>query len=54
VVILRAQVVTSGRKLRTHSAWDMIHLFGLLFVQGPRLFRNRDALSFWYGERRHD
>jgi len=54
VVILREQVVTSGRKLRTHSAWDMIRLFGLLFVQGPKLFRNRDQLSFWYGERRHD
>ena len=54
VVILREQVVTSGRKLRTHSAWDMIRLFGLLLVQGPKLFRNRDHLSFWYGERRHD
>jgi glycosyltransferase involved in cell wall biosynthesis len=54
VVILRERVVTSGRKLRTHSAWDMIRLFGLLFVQGPKLFRSRDKLSFWYGERRHD
>ena len=54
VVILRERVVTSGRKLRTHSAWDMIRLFGLLFVQGPKLFRSRDQLSFWYGERRHD
>ena len=43
-----------GRKLRTHSAWDMIRLFGLLLVQGPKLFRSRDQLSFWYGERRHD
>jgi glycosyltransferase involved in cell wall biosynthesis len=54
VVILREQVVTSGRKLRTHSAWDMIRLFGLLMVRGPKLFRSRDELSFWYGERRHD
>ena len=54
VVILREQVVTSGRKLRTHSAWDMIHLFGLLLVRGPRLLRNREALAFWYGDRRHD
>ena len=54
VVILREQVVTSGRKLRTHSAWDMIRLFGLLLVRGPKLFRSRDQLSFWYGERRHD
>ena len=54
VVILREQVVTSGRKLRTHSAWDLIRLFGLLLVQGPKLLRSRDQLSFWYGERRHD
>ena len=54
VVILREQVVTSGRKLRTHSAWDMIRLFGLLLIRGPKLFRSRDQLSFWYGERRHD
>lgn len=54
VVILRERVVTSGRKLRTHSAWDMIRLLGLLFLRGPKLFRSRDQLSFWYGERRHD
>ena len=54
VVILREQVITSGRKLRTHSAWDMIRLLGLLLVKGPKLFRSRDDLSFWYGERRHD
>lgn len=54
VVILREQVVTSGRKLRTHSGWELIRLFGLLLVQGPRLLRNRKALSLWYGERRHD
>jgi GT2 family glycosyltransferase len=54
VVILRERVVTSGRKMRTHSAWDMIRLFGLLLVQGPKLFRSRDRLAFWYGERRHE
>ena len=54
VVILREEVVTSGRKLRTHSAWDMIRLFGLLFIHGPGLLRRRDRLAFWYGDRRHD
>ena len=54
VVILREQVVTSGRKLRTHSAWDLIRLLGVFLVQGPRLLRNRAALSLWYGDRRHD
>lgn len=54
VVILREQVSTSGRKLRTHSAWDMIRLFSLLFVLGPHLLRSRTRLSFWYGDRRHE
>ena len=54
VVILREEVVTSGRKLRTHSAWDLIRLFGLFFVHGPGLLRRRDALALWYGDRRHD
>lgn len=54
VVILEEQVVTSGRKLRTHSAWDLLHLLGLLCLHGPRLLRSRDRLSFWYGERRHE
>jgi glycosyltransferase involved in cell wall biosynthesis len=54
MVILRERVVTSGRKLRTHSAWDMIRLLGLLFVKGRQLFTSREQLSFWYGERRDD
>jgi glycosyltransferase involved in cell wall biosynthesis len=54
VVILREEVVTSGRKLRTHSGWDLIRLFGLLFVYGPGLLRRRDRLALWYGDRRHD
>ncbi len=54
VTILREKVSTSGRKLRTHSAWDMLHLLGLLLVKGPGLLRSRDRLAFWYGERRHE
>jgi glycosyltransferase involved in cell wall biosynthesis len=45
-VLLRERVVTSGRKVRAHSAW------GLLRV-GVRLARNRpEALDYWYGQRR--
>jgi glycosyltransferase involved in cell wall biosynthesis len=54
VVILREQVITSGRKLRTHSAWDMVRLFGTLLRHPRDVFRNRDRLAFWYGERRHE
>ena len=54
VVILREEVVTSGRKLRTHSIWDMVRLLGQLLRYGPRVLRSRDRLAFWYGDRRHD
>jgi glycosyltransferase involved in cell wall biosynthesis len=54
VVILREEVVTSGRKLRTHSMWDMVRLLGQLLRHGPRVLRSRDRLAFWYGDRRHD
>ena len=54
VVILREQVVTSGRKLRTHSGWDVLRLAGGLLRHGPRLLRSRDRLSLWYGDRRHE
>lgn len=53
-VILREHVVTSGRKLRSHSAREI--LGGLLSVAvGGRVgLSNRDRLGIWYGERRKD
>ena len=54
VVILRERVLTSGRKMRTHSAWDLVRLASGLVRYGPSLLRNRDRLSLWYGERRHE
>jgi glycosyltransferase involved in cell wall biosynthesis len=54
VEILREHVVTSGRKLRTHSAWDMLRLFGALLRHPRDVFRNRERLAFWYGDRRHE
>jgi glycosyltransferase involved in cell wall biosynthesis len=54
VVILREMVVTSGRKLRTHSGWELVRLFAGLFRYGTGLLRRRDRLSLWYGERRDD
>jgi cellulose synthase/poly-beta-1,6-N-acetylglucosamine synthase-like glycosyltransferase len=47
-VLLRERVVTSGRKVRAHSAW------GLLRV-GVRLARARpEGLDYWYGPGRGD
>jgi glycosyltransferase involved in cell wall biosynthesis len=54
VVILRERVVTSGRKMRTHSVWDMVRLLAALLRHGPVVLRSRDRLSLWYGDRRHE
>jgi glycosyltransferase involved in cell wall biosynthesis len=54
VVILRETVMTSGRKLRTHSAWDLVRLCADLLRRGTAVVRSREALSLWYSERRHD
>jgi glycosyltransferase involved in cell wall biosynthesis len=54
VVILKETVVTSGRKLRTHSAWELIRLLAAFLRHGTGLLRRRDRLSLWYGERRND
>lgn len=54
VVILRETVVTSGRKLRSHTGWDVLRLFGGFLKRGTRVVRDRERLSIWYGERQHD
>ena len=54
VVILREHVVTSGRKMRTHSAWDMVRLFAGFLRHGSAVLRSRERLSVWYGDRRHE
>lgn len=54
VVILRETVMTSGRKLRTHSVWDLVRLCADVARRGTAVVRSREALSLWYSERRHD
>lgn len=51
--IIREPVLTSGRKLRTHSAAE---IFGALVRIGlsPSRARRRSGLGLWYGERRTD
>jgi glycosyltransferase involved in cell wall biosynthesis len=53
-VILRESVTTSGRKLRVHSAREVLGFLARLAVLGPRLVRKREGLEIWYGERRPD
>ena len=54
VVILRETVVSSGRKLRTHSGWEILQMMSAVARQGPRALRSRDRLGLWYGRRRTD
>ncbi len=54
VTILRDIVVTSGRKLRTHSFREYAGLLFLLLRYGTGALRMRDRLSLWYGERRDE
>jgi glycosyltransferase involved in cell wall biosynthesis len=51
--IVRTPVLTSGRKLRTYSFWEVFSLVvrGTL-VPGTR--RDRKRLDLWYGPRRED
>jgi GT2 family glycosyltransferase len=51
-VVLKQQVITSARKLRTHSAWEILSLLGKVALFGPRYLRKREGLELWYGERR--
>src|SRR5262249_46458523 len=53
-VVLRDSVLTSGRKLRSYSAWEVFGVLGRLALLGRRALRNRHGLEIWYGARRDD
>ncbi|MDZ4101544.1 MAG: glycosyltransferase [Hydrogenophaga sp.] len=53
-VILREPVLSSGRKLRTHSAREMLTLLGHLFRGGLGAVKQRQGLDLWYAQRRED
>jgi hypothetical protein len=52
-VLLRDFVVTSGRKVRTHTSWELLWGMAKLAI-GPRVLRDRSRLALWYGPRRRD
>lgn len=54
VVILREPVVTSGRKMRTHSLREFFPVWGGVLPHGTAALRQREKLSLWYGDRRDD
>ncbi|MDH5824789.1 glycosyltransferase [Luteimonas sp. RD2P54] len=51
-VVLREHVLTSGRKLRTHSPLQQLALLWRLALRGRGMLRSRQGLELWYGERR--
>jgi len=53
-VILRESVLTSGRKMRTHSAWEIVGAFLAVALGGMGALRDRNRLGLWYGPRRKD
>jgi len=50
--ILSEPIVTSGRKLRIYSAWEILRHSTRVLVLGPRVARSREALGIWYDGRR--
>jgi hypothetical protein len=51
VVIPRAKVITSGRKLDGMSLLDALRLFRHATRDGGAALRSREALPVWYGPR---
>ena len=53
-VIPPAMVVTSGRKLRAYSGFEILWTLLRIGCRGTRSDRARSGLEVWYGERRAD
>jgi glycosyltransferase involved in cell wall biosynthesis len=53
-VIPAACCVTSGRKLRTYSAFEIVSTLLRISLRGTKSYQSRGLLDVWYGERRLD
>jgi glycosyltransferase involved in cell wall biosynthesis len=53
-VVLKDKVITSGRKLRTFTGFEVLGTLLRVAVTGPKSLRRREGLDIWYGERRND
>ena len=51
---VKDRVVTSGRKLRAHSSWELLRDTARLMLGGKRALGKREGLGLWYQERRPD
>ena len=54
LVILKEVVMTSARKLRTHTLGEQLRLLARFLWRGRKMLRSRRALGMWYGERRDE
>ena len=54
VVILRGEVWTSPRKVRTYSLWEKLRAVTRFALAPRRTSRDRERLDLWYGSRRHE
>jgi glycosyltransferase involved in cell wall biosynthesis len=52
--IVRAPVITSGRKLRTYSPWEILCIMARIGAGGPKAMKSREHLDLWYAPRRTD
>jgi glycosyltransferase involved in cell wall biosynthesis len=50
--IVRARVLTSGRKLRSYSPWELLRVLWGLAKKGPRALKDREGLELWYHRRK--
>jgi len=53
-VVLKEKVITSGRKMRTYSAREVLGQLGYVIWKGRKGLQSREGLGMWYGERRAD
>lgn len=53
-VIIRESVVTSGRKLRVHSAFEILGMLAGVALRRRKAIQQREGLDIWYGPRRED
>jgi glycosyltransferase involved in cell wall biosynthesis len=52
LVILREKALTSGRKLRAHTALDLVRIGSRFAFGGADALHRREGLEYWYGPRK--
>ncbi len=53
-VILREAVLTSGRKLRTYTGFEVLGIMARGALSGGKMLERRDQMGLWYDPRRED